>query len=155
MDEISCVDCFRLLVILISSHLSGLKCIFQSASQSCSLFRSSCRDAASSSVLMGRYKRQSSAKRRALAWTLDGRSLMYARNSRGPSTVPWGTPDVTGAELDDLPSTTTFWVLLDRKLFYPLKGCPSNSIVFQLDQKTYKYRFYFVQCVVLLIQYSI
>ena len=30
---------------------------------------------------------------------------MYARNSRGPSTVPWGTPEVTGAELDDLPST--------------------------------------------------
>ena len=106
---------FRLLVILISSHLSGLKCICQSASQSCSLLRSSCRDSASSSVLMRQYKRQSSAKRRALAWTLDGRSLMYARNSRGP-TVPWGTPEVTGAEVDDLPSTTTFWVLLDRKL---------------------------------------
>ena len=58
--------------------LSGLKSI----SQSCSLLGSSCRDSASSSVLMWRYSRQSSAKRRALALTLDGRSLMKARNSR-------------------------------------------------------------------------
>ena len=65
---------------------------------------------------MLRYNRQSSAKRRALALTLDGRSLMYARNRSRPSTVPCGTPEVTGAELDDLPSTTTLWVLSDRKL---------------------------------------
>ena len=107
----------RLFVILISSHLSGLKCICQSASQSCSLLRSSCRDSASLSVLMLRYNKQSSAKRRALALTLDGKSLMYAGNRRRPSTVPRGTPEVTGAELDDLPSTTTFLVLSHRKLF--------------------------------------
>ena len=40
----------RLLEILISSHLSGLKCICQSASQSCSLLRSSCRDSTSARV---------------------------------------------------------------------------------------------------------
>ena len=34
----------------------------------------------------------------------------------GGSTVPCDTPEVTGAELNDLPSTTTFWVLSDRKL---------------------------------------
>ena len=42
----------RLLVILIRSHLSGLKYICQSVSQSCSLLRSSYRDSASLSVLM-------------------------------------------------------------------------------------------------------
>ena len=34
----------HLLVILISSHLSGLKCICQSVSQSSSLLKTSCRD---------------------------------------------------------------------------------------------------------------
>jgi hypothetical protein len=27
---------------------------------------------------------------------VSGMSLMYARNSRGPSSVPWGTPESTG-----------------------------------------------------------
>ena len=46
------------------------------------------------------YKMQSSAK----SLTVDpvemtsGKSLMKSRNS-GPSTLPWGTPDWTGAEV--------------------------------------------------------
>ena len=48
------------------------------------------------------YKTQSSAK----SLTVDpvemtsGKSLMKSRNNRGPSTLPWGTPDWTGAEAD-------------------------------------------------------
>ena len=42
-------------------------------------------------------------------------SFMYIRNKRGPSTVPCGTPDSTGAGSDTAPSTTTTWLLLDRK----------------------------------------
>ena len=32
---------------------------------------------------------------------------MYMRNNSGPNTVPWGTPDRTGAGSDDSPSHTT------------------------------------------------
>ena len=124
----------RLFVILISSHLplvSWVRCgawlyrflmaSFLLWSASASLLPSPVAgwghlvETASLSVLMCRYSRQSSAKRWALALTLDDRSMKYARNSRGPSTVPCGTQEVTGPELDDLPSTTIFWVLSGRK----------------------------------------
>ena len=56
-----------------------------------------------------------------LELTLEDRSLMNARNRSGPYIVPCGTPEVTGAELEDLPYITTFCVLLDRK-----KGKPKS-----------------------------
>ena len=34
------------------------------------------------------------------------------RNKIGPNTVPWGTPDVTGTILEDIPFTTTVCVRL-------------------------------------------
>jgi hypothetical protein len=37
------------------------------------------------------------------------------RNKIGPNTVPWGTPDVTGTVLEDIPFTTTVCVRSDRK----------------------------------------
>ena len=53
--------------------------------------------------------RKSSAKR----WSLDvipvGRSLMNVRKSNGLRTVTWGTPEGTGTQSDDFPSTTTRW----------------------------------------------
>ena len=39
----------------------------------------------------------------------------YIRKRIGPRTVPWGTPDVTGALLDISPSSTTVWVQSVRK----------------------------------------
>ena len=42
---------------------------------------------------------------------------MYARNNIGPSTVPWGTPEVTSTEMDDVPSNATVCVLSERKTF--------------------------------------
>ena len=33
----------------------------------------------------------------------------------GPSTVPCGTPEVTGTDVEVSPSSTTAWVLLLRK----------------------------------------
>ena len=42
------------------------------------------------------------------------RSLIKRRNRVGDRTEPWGTPLVTGKELDVAPSTTTEIVQLDR-----------------------------------------
>ena len=44
-----------------------------------------------------------------------GRSFMYTRNRMGPSTVPCGTPEVTGTDVEVSPSSTTAWVLFLRK----------------------------------------
>ena len=60
---------FRLLVILMCSHLSGLKTICQSLSHSCRWSRSSCSDAASSWFDITLYNRQSSAKIQ-ISWLL-------------------------------------------------------------------------------------
>ena len=55
---------------------------------------------------------------------------------QGPSTVPCGTPDLTGAELDVLPSSIVFCVLSDRKLLIHWRAkYSSDSIVFQFHQK--------------------
>ena len=60
------------------------------------------------------YTMQSSAKSLEIEAILSGRSLMNRRKSMDPSTDPWGTPLTTGTLLDELPSTTTFWVQPDR-----------------------------------------
>ena len=36
---------------------------------------------------------------------------MWTKNSTGPSTVPWGTPEVTGLREDNAPSTPTNCIL--------------------------------------------
>ena len=46
---------------------------------------------------------------------LSGRSLIYNRNNSGPSTVPWGTPDVTGEDVEYFTSQTTDWERWVRK----------------------------------------
>ena len=63
------------------------------------------------SDFIGRKSRASSAN--SFIWLVksDVMSLMYVRNISGPSTVPWGTPERTGASPDDLPSTITLCVL--------------------------------------------
>ena len=114
----------RLVVMHITSHLSGLKCICQSRSQSCKLLRSSWRDVVSSLVFMCRYRRQSSANNIAVLFNLLGRSLMYIKNSSGQMTVSWGTPEVTGAVSDVTPSTITLWVWPARQLLIQFKVGP-------------------------------
>ena len=42
-------------------------------------------------------------------------SFMYRENNEGPRTVPWGTPDKTGAQSDFTPFTTTRCCLKQRK----------------------------------------
>jgi hypothetical protein len=61
------------------------------------------------SVDMVLYRRQSSADNLAFDLTLEGRSLLKARNS-GPRTIPLGTPDVTGEVGEKWPSTITRYI---------------------------------------------
>ena len=70
-------------------------------------FRSFWSDSQSAEDVMGRYTTQSSAKRLTLEFSPTGKSLMYTRKSRGPNTVPWGTPDRTSAGLEGEPWITT------------------------------------------------
>jgi hypothetical protein len=39
---------------------------------------------------------------------IEGKSLIYKRNNKGPSTEPWGTPRDTRAKSDLLPSISTY-----------------------------------------------
>jgi hypothetical protein len=55
------------------------------------------------------YNRQSSANRRTWNVTHFGRSFMRHRKSKGPRTVPCGTPESTVHADENSPSTTTLW----------------------------------------------
>src|SRR6056300_1027018 len=49
----------------------------------------------------------SSAKSLIDDFIASGRSFIKMRNNIGPKTVPWGTPDLTGDQLEHVPLTTT------------------------------------------------
>ena len=53
--------------------------------------------------------------------TMLGKSFMKSKNNNGPSTVPWGTPDVTDAGDDKVPSSVTCCVLSVRKAWIQLQ----------------------------------
>ena len=113
----------RLLLVqtLMTVHFSGWKRFCHLISQSSRAVRSVWRSTESLSFLMCRYRRQSSANSIASeVFTTSGRSLMKARNSSGPKTVPWGTPESTSFWEDFWPSKTTCW---DR----PLRNRPLIS----------------------------
>ena len=70
---------------------------------SCS--KSACSFWWSFAVLIVLYSKQSSANSLIEDVTLSGRSFMWQRNSIGPSTMPWGTPESTVVSFDFSPST--------------------------------------------------
>ena len=76
-----------------------------------------------------RYRRLSSAnsRQRVSLWTWDGMSLIYRRNMRGPSTVPWETPDDTASSGDFVPSTKTDWVLPTKNSSIHLSRFPGQA----------------------------
>ena len=51
----------------------------------------------------------------------------------GPSTVPCGTPEVTGTDVEVSPSSTTAWVLLLEKVSYPSMCEGVSSIPLKLN----------------------
>ena len=44
-----------------------------------------------------------------------GKSFTYIKKSRGPSILPWGTPQVNLLALDNAPLTLHFWDLLRKQ----------------------------------------
>ena len=84
-------------------------------SHSTILSRSSCSSLQSSLEATTRYAIVSSAKSRTCDDSESGRSLIKTRNKIGPRTDPCGTPDVTGADAELSPSTTTLCDRPDRK----------------------------------------
>ena len=59
---------------------------------------------------------------------------MYTRNRIGPSTVPCGTLEVTGTDVEVSPSSTTAWVLFLRKS----AERSQNTILLASTQAVYK-----------------
>ena len=100
--------------------------ISQSFSHCWSLSKSSWMSQASDSVSIVLYKMQSSANNLAvdLGDMYSGRSFMNKRNSRCPRTLPWGTPDWTGADDEVTPSRRTCCDLFPRKLLIQLWRLP-------------------------------
>ena len=93
--------------------------------------RSACRASWSARLCTGRYMRQSSANNLTWEVTTLGRSFMWIKNSKGPRTVPWGTPDKTLAGLEYFPSTSTDCDLVFKKEavhFHRGPCMPQNSI---------------------------
>ena len=99
-------------ITLMAMHFPGLNSFCQYFSHCSSDDRSDWIVYWSLSLVMLLKRRQSSANSLVQEeCTTSGRSLMYERKRRGPRTVPWGTPDVTFAWVECIPSSRTSCVL--------------------------------------------
>ena len=124
------------LVIRSSWHFCGWKLIIHCCSHSWMASRPTWSLSASACDLISLWMRQSSANSR--VWdevTHWGKSFMYTRNNNGPSTVPWGTPDVTGLVSDELPSRTTVWSRWERKDLIHMRVNPSIPIAWSFRRR--------------------
>ena len=65
-----------------------------------------------------------------LELTYDGMSLMYIKNRRGPSMVPWGTPDKTFSVTEDFPFNSNCCVLFGRNAFIHLSVVAKFEVVY-------------------------
>ena len=91
-------------------HLQGLNSVSQVRYQHWRESKSDWRTWLSCKLETVKYTAVSSANNLTWDWIFSGRSFMYNRKRSGPSTDPWGTPEVTGTSFEDSPSNTTVWV---------------------------------------------
>ena len=108
MRYLNLILVFVLFVILRSLHFFMLNFICHLSAQSWSRRMSCCSECESAKVSIFRYNALSSANSLILEVRLFSMSLMYRRNRSGPSTVPWGTPDVTICVSEWEPFTSTW-----------------------------------------------
>ena len=114
-------------VIWITWHLPGLSSISQVLSQCWRDSKSDWSTWLSCMLVTVRYTAVSSANNLTWDWMFSGRSLMYNRKKSGPSTEPWGTPEVTLTSSDDSPSSTTVWVQPIRNDWIQFKVFPLHQ----------------------------
>ena len=99
----------------ISSNLFSWRSILFSSDHFIELARSDWSNSTSWVVLIAFFSRVSSAKLEMTeCFIQDCRSFRYSMNKIGPRTVPWGTPEMTFAGYEWLPSITTVCCLLER-----------------------------------------
>lgn len=96
-------------------HLVTLRFISHVLHQSETRLRSPWRRTLSSSLVILRYKTQSSANSFMDDLMLLARSLMQTKKSKGPKTEPCGTPDLTAQGFEEQLLAVTYWVRLVRK----------------------------------------
>ena len=106
---------FLAVVTLTTWHLEGLNSMSKGDSHNDSLSRSFCSTVPSSKPPIVRYTAVSSTKSRTCDDSFSGSSFLNTRNRIGPKTEPWGTPELTGTDLDSSPSKTTVCDLLPWK----------------------------------------
>jgi len=104
-----CSDHERLRVIVRCTHLEGLKFINHLFAHLDNVFKSLCNIVMSSVVLMIQYIKVSSAYNFTWNETVEGRSLIYNKNKRGPRTEPWGIP-ICAVQLEKV-TTVPLWFL--------------------------------------------
>ena len=105
----------RFLVMCMTLDLDGLKVIPFRWDQSNNASRSFCTCSSSSAESICLNSTMSSANKAVWDETEEDMLLMNRLKSFGPSTLPWGTPDVTLAQEEAWPKNITFWVRLERK----------------------------------------
>lgn len=106
-----------------TTHLFGWNSMSHIFSQWNNLSRSFWRTEQSCKLLIAKYTAVSSATRRTWDVIELGRSFIYMRKSKGPSTEPWGTPDVTGTSVEHSPSSKTFCDLPRTKDLIHVTAC--------------------------------
>ena len=116
-------------------HFPMLKGSCQVADQLQRPFKSFWRTYLSSWVQELWYHLVSSANNFTLLWTISGRSFTYRRKRTGPSTLPCGTPLVTGIQADSLVSSITRWSLSVRKSWIHARTLPWIPYDFSLVRR--------------------
>lgn len=99
----------------INLHLEICSCIIHVEHQFSVEFKSFCGASWSCWLRIQRWSTQSSAKRRMVDVTPEGRSLINTRKSRGPSTEPWGTAEMTLVVKEQWLPMTVHWDLFVKK----------------------------------------
>ena len=105
-------------------HFPGLNRMPQSLPHPSRADRSCCNARLSDWDLICLYNKQSSTNSRTWDETTLSKSFICNRKSRGPSTVPCGTPDSTLLAEDLCPSTTTCWSRVLKKAAVHCSICP-------------------------------
>ena len=63
-------------------------------------------------------------------------SFTYKMNKTGPRIVPWGTPDKTGDQDEQVPRRTTRCIRPVKKITKPLESTAVDTVTLKLEKKT-------------------